>query len=248
MQRIGLITGFSILIVCGTVTLLQGQFGFRRFFNMPENDPPPTELIIVRWRYGTNGMIGHTGWSHNYPTAEMHLNELIAEITSVDVDPMSYRTIQVGSDEVFDYPFAFVAEPGEMALTDHELNNFRQYIDRGGFVLVDDFDGRYQFENFQSEMKRAFPDRELQVLTISDPIFHTFYDIQSLEIFQPYVPGATPVFLGLLNKDGVIALVAAFNNDLANFWDWIDLARYPLEPSSEAFRMGINFVLYAMTH
>jgi hypothetical protein len=83
---------------------------------------------------------------------------------------------------------------------------------------------------------------------ISHSIFNTFYSIESLDTFDPYVPGGEPAFYGLNNKNGVLAIVACHNNDLQNFWDWIGTPRYPLRPATEAFRMGANFTIYAMSH
>jgi hypothetical protein len=79
-------------------------------------------------------------------------------------------------------------------------------------------------------------------------VFNTYYQIESLTVFEPYVPGDDPVFYGLMNQDGTMAMVVCHNNDLMNFWDWIGDARYPLKPATEAFRMGTNFLLYGMTH
>jgi hypothetical protein len=213
-----------------------------------QNDPPTTELVVARLRFGTNGRIGNMGWAHNYPDAEMNLNQFIGRATSINVEPMSFRIVDLGSDDVFRYPFAFISEPGEMELTNGEIENFREYIERGGFVVVDDFDGRWQFENFEDQLAIVFPDRKLERLQISHSVFNTYYQIESLTVFEPYVPGDDPVFYGLTNKDGTLAIVVCHNNDLMNFWDWIGQARYPLKPASEAFRMGTNFLLYGMTH
>jgi hypothetical protein len=246
MRRVQTIT-LAVVLIFGLGTLVYAQFGFFRF-SPRQNDPPPTELIIARWRFGTNGAIGHMGWSHNYPNAEIHLNQLIAEATDVNVEPESYRIVDLDSDEVFQFPFGYISEPGEMQLSQQEVINFRQFIDRGGFVVVDDFDGAWQWKQFESQMKRAFPDRSLFPLTLDHEVFHTYYDIEDLKVWGPYVPGADPIFYGFNNSRGDLAMVVCFNNDFANFWDWIDDRRYPLKPSSEAFRMGINFVLYAKTH
>jgi len=239
---------YGLLLIVGLSTIGYSQRGRFGFGYIEQNEPPPTELVIARWKFGTNGRIGHSGWTHNYPNAEIHLNQLISELTRVNVDSLSYRIVDLGSDEVFRYPFAFVSEPGEMELSEQEVENLRQFIDRGGFVLVDDFDGPWQLEQFRSQMDRAFPDRDLIPLTSDHEIFHTFFDVNDLSIWAPYVPGGDPIFYGFENSNGDLALVACFNNDFANFWDWIDQRRYPLKPSSEAFRMGVNFVVYAMTH
>ena len=249
MKRMHLIVLATVLLTLGAGALTYAQFGGLPFeVFVRQNNPPPTELVIARWRFGTNGRIGHTGWTHNYPDAEMHLAQLVGEATDVDVQPASYRIVDLGTPEVFRYPFAYVSEPGEMQLTEQQVINLREFIDRGGFIVVDDFDGPWQWTQFESQMKRAFPERDLFRLTPDHEVFHTFFDIEDLTIWEPYVSGADPIFYGFLNSHGELAMVVCFNNDFANFWDWIDERRYPLKPSSDAFRMGINFVIYTMTH
>jgi hypothetical protein len=218
-----------------------------RGWTIEDNTPPATEFIISRWRYGTNGRIGHFGWSHNYPDAEINLNEFIGRTTRVQVEDASYRLIELGSPEIFEYPFVYVSEPGEMELTDAELHNIREYIDRGGFILIDDFDGDHIY-NLREEMARAFPDRQLERLTIDNPIFDLVFKVEDLMGMAPYVPGGDPVYYGLANPRGDIALVACHNNDIANFWEWYGSPRYPLKPATDAFRMATNFLVHAMTH
>jgi hypothetical protein len=222
------------------------RWGGRRTI-IDDHVPPATEFIISRWRYGTNGRIGHMGWSHNYPDSEMNLNEFIGRTTRVQVEDDSYRLLELGSPEIFDYPFVYVAEPGEMALTDQELYNIREYVERGGFILIDDFDGDHLY-NLQAEMARAFPDRRLERLTGENPIFDLVYTVEDLMGMAPYVPGGQPAYYGLVNSKGHIALVACHNNDIANFWEYYGSPWYPLKPSTDAFRLGTNFLMHAMTH
>jgi hypothetical protein len=236
------------IVLFGSSWAAAQTFGFWGGRAITQNEPPPTELVVARLHFGTNGRIGHMGWAHNYPDAEMNLNQFIGQATRVDVERASYRIVEMGSDELFSYPYAMISEPGEMELTPEEVANFREYIHRGGFIVVDDFDGEWQFENFRRQLANVFPDNSIQRLTISNPVFNTFYQIRDLTVFAPYVPGDEPVFYGLFNDQGKLAIVMCHNNDLMNFWDWIGQARYPLEPASEAFRMGTNFLIYAMTH
>ena len=187
-------------LLCGTA--LAAQFGVWGGRLIVQNNPPSTELVVARLRYGNNGDIGGMGWAHNYPDAEINLNTFVGRATSINVQPTSFRIVDLGSDELFRYPFAFISEPGEMDLSPHEIENFRQYIDRGGFIVVDDFDGQWQLQNFLDQLKGVFPDRSLERLQISHSIFNTYYPIESLTVFEPYVPGDDPVFYGLMNKDG----------------------------------------------
>jgi hypothetical protein len=247
MKRPRTIALAAMLIVLLGSGLAHGQ-RFRGRYVIEQNDPPATEFIAARWHFGTNGLIGHMGWSHNYPWSEQHLNEFVAETTRIDVESLSYRLVELGTDEVFEHPFTYVSEPGEMELTDQEVENLREYIDRGGFILIDDFDGPRHLAQLRSQMRRAFPDKNLIPLTIDHPIFDLIFELQDLNGMAPYVPGGSLTYYGLLNDRGEIAIVACHNNDLANFWDRIDQGSYPLRPSTDAFRMGINYLVYSMTH
>jgi Domain of unknown function (DUF4159) len=246
VRKIRLIVLSLLLLIMAGTTLIYGQ-RFRRALLVP-NEPPPTELIVARWEYTARGKFNGMGWSHNYPSSDQHFAQVISEATNIDVKNVSYRIVQLGSPEVFDYPFAVVSEPGEMALTDHEVDNLREFLDRGGFVVMDDFDGTRDLDTLRRNLHMAFPDRDLLRLTIEHEIFNVFYRIDALNVISPYVVEGEPIFYGLFDNGGRIGVVACYNNDLENFWDYIDRGEYPLKPSIEAFRLGINFVIYSMTH
>ncbi|HVY63842.1 MAG TPA: DUF4159 domain-containing protein [Gammaproteobacteria bacterium] len=232
------------LLVSG---LACAQFGRRFMRQVPDNDPPATEFVAMRWHFGTNGAIGHMGWSHNYPESEVHLNQFIGRTTRVDVEDESYRLLELGSPAIFDYPFAYISEPGEMEMTQAEVANLREYIDRGGFVLIDDFD-TWHMDNLREEMQRVFPDRNFVRLDVTHPIWDLVYKVGDLQSMAPYVQGDDPVYYALHDNAGRIAVMALHNNDLANFWEWYGSPQYPLRPATDAFRMGTNFVIHAMTH
>src|SRR5262245_11866001 len=147
---------------------------FRQRFFFP-NEAPPTEVVIARWQYTAFGKYGGTGWSHNYPSSDQHFAQVLSEATSIDVKNVSYRIVELGSPEVFDYPFAVVSEPGEMALTDHEVDNLREFIDRGGFVLMDDFAGSRDLATLQGDLHLAVRQRDLTHLTTDRDILNAPY-------------------------------------------------------------------------
>ena len=241
--RAAVLAGFIAILECSSAYAQ----GFRCRY-IEQNAPPSTELVVARWHFGTDGYIGHCGWSHNYPSSDRNFNEFIRNSTGIDVEIASYRIVELGDPEVFDYPFAYVSEPGEMDLTEQEQRNLREFIDRGGFVLMDDFDGVRQLETMRTEVLRVFPDRSFFVVTADHSSFSIHFELNDLERMSPYVPGGEIVYFGMLNDRGELAIAAGHNNDLANFWDWYDEARYPLEPAADAFRLGINFVIWSMTH
>ena len=178
-------------------------------------------------------MIGNMGWSHNYPYSEIHLNEFVENTTRINVEPESYQLLDLGSDEIFDHPFTYISEPGEMDLSEQEAENLREYLRRGGFLLIDDFDGTWQLSNFQSQMRMVFPERGYTPMTIEEPIFDLVFRLEDLLATADYNPGREPVFMSFVNDDGDVTSVACFNNDLANFWDRIDHGSYPLRPSAD---------------
>jgi len=234
------------LVVLCAATLAWGQ-GFRGR-RIEQNQPPPTEFVAARWHFGTNGYIGHMGWSHNYPDSDRNLNGFLGRATRLDVEDSSYRIIELGSDEVFEYPFAYVSEPGEMELTDQEARNLREFIGRGGFVLMDDFDGPVQWEQMRSQILRVFPDGEFVPLDIDHVVFNTYMQPDGLEAMAEHVPGGEIHYFGLLDDAGRVTVLAGLNNDLANFWDWYADGGMPLKPATDAFRIGTSAVLYALSH
>jgi hypothetical protein len=238
----------SIAIAVAATCAAQELFGWWRGEPILQNQPPPTELVVARWHFGTNGAVGHMGWAHNYPYSDQNLNRFLHRTTGLDIDLMSYRIVELGSDEVFEYPFAYVSEPGEMELNDKEVENLREFIARGGFVLVDDFDGPWQWEQLRSQVKRAFPDRDFVQLSIDHPVFQMIFDLDDLQGMADYVSGGNIAYYALLDEHGNVVMLAGLNNDLANFWEWYEQPSMPLKPAADAFRLGTNAVIYALTH
>jgi hypothetical protein len=225
-------------------------FGNRNPMIYEANEPPDTEFVFIRLRYNTHGgSWGMSGWEHDYPQAEWHINTLAREATVLDIERMSYKVLDMDDPELFNYPFAYISEPGTMNMTDAELKNFKEYLDRGGFVMVDDFNGYNDLSNWDYNLKRMYPGREMIPLTVDHPIFHTFYDITDLDLTAIYVSEGWPVFYGYPSEDGKnISMIICYNNDLGDYWEWLDQPRYPLQPSAEGVRLGINFLIYSMTH
>jgi hypothetical protein len=240
-RTIALLT--AVVIAAALAPAYAQRFG--RFFGFGQNEPPKdSEFIFARWQYSS----GSNGWSHDYPDAEEHINAIMKEATGVHVEHTSYRIVPMRSKEIFEYPFGYISEPGQMFLTDEEVKNFREYVDRGGFVMLDDFDGPRQFEVMRSNLQRVFPDREMVRLTDMHNVLHTFYDINSIYVESPYEVGGPAIFYGINNDQGELSVIICFNNDIGDFWEWIDQPQYALKPSAEALKLGINFVLYSFTH
>jgi hypothetical protein len=179
----------------------------------------------------------------------------------VKTGPTSFKVVDIDSPELFRYPFAYFAEPGYVDLNPNDAANLKEYLDRGGFLFVDDFRtaefsrqtggvGEDDIAHFRRELRKMYPDRDFVRLDLSDPIFNVFYKIKSLEMRAPYIfPGqAAAEFLGLRDEHGNLQMVLNNNNDISEFFEWIDEGRLSMHDAATAFQFGINYAIYAMTH
>jgi len=168
------------------------------------------------------------------------------------------QVVDLESDEIYNYPWVYAVQVQTWTFTEDEAYRLRQFLLRGGFLMVDDFHGAADWESFMRGMLMVFPDRPVEDLTDRDEIFHVLYDLG--ERFQ--VPGEQYVMTGrTYEKDGYIAewrgirddkgriMVAICHNmHLGDAWEWADDPRYPEKFASLAFRLGINYIMYGMTH
>ena len=191
-------------------------------------------------------------WSHDYPEAGLHFSKILSELSKLPVVLDENEWIFSFADpNLMKYPFAYMCEVGVMQLTDDEIAGMREYCLRGGFILVDDFRSSGQMRNFEYYVKRAFPEAEYQMkpLDITHPIFNCFFSIKTLDVRPPYDRGK-PVFLGLEDKHGRLMMVINYNNDVSDYWQWSGDPFQPLPPEDTqgAYKFGVNYVFYALTH
>jgi hypothetical protein len=216
--------------------------------------PKDTEFVFARVRFTSNGPgrgpgYDHRtpGWSHDYPNSEEHILGIASEVTNINLNKESHVIVDLDSPDLFKYPFAYFSEVGEMTLTDKEVVNLREYLNRGGFIIMDDFDSP-SFNWFTREMQKVFPQREFVKLTASHPLFSTFYGIDNIDLDPPYEQPGKSGFMGYHDERGRMLIVGNVNNDLGDYWEWIDQPQYPLPPGTAALRFGVNYLLYGMTH
>jgi hypothetical protein len=192
---------------------------------------------------------GQEPWEHDYPHSEDFYLGMLGQVTGVATDVRAFTVVPLDSDDIFKYPFLYVSEPGFMQLTSKEEKNFRDFFNRGGFAMFDDFRGRH-LANLEDQLLRVFPDRQLKRLEISEPIFRSFYEMKTLDVASPYGDdmGIPPSFWGMKDEDGRLILIANVANDFGEYWEDIDRGREALQPAVNSFQFGINYLLYAMTH
>ena len=191
-------------------------------------------------------------WSHDYPEAGLHFSKILSELSKLQVvlDENEY-IFSFADPNLMKYPFAYMCEVGYMQLTDEEITGMREYLLRGGFLLVDDFRSAGQMRNFEYYVKRAFPETEYQMkpLDITHPIFNCFFSIKTLDVRPPYDRGK-PQFLGFEDKHGRLMMIINFTNDVSDYWQWSGDPYQPLpaEDTQGAYKFGVNYVFYALTH
>ena len=192
-------------------------------------------------------------WDHDTPRAEQHLMKILEEITTLRPRMECGAIYAFGDPESFKYPIGYVSEPGFWTMDQQELKGVRDYVAKGGFLIFDDFFGNAWY-NFEERWREAFPDLQLVPLDLSNPIFDSFYHIESLEMFytgQGGFRGARAEWFGAYeNNDPTRRLVAVanFNNDLGDYMEFSDEAFVPIDLSNEAYKIMVNYVIYAMTH
>lgn len=233
------------------------------------SDADPAEFVVGRLmfpqaRYGRalgtgrgDWRRGGTAWTVDYPEGDRRFARLLERLTTIDVR-MLEQPVNLDDDlDPFYWPFLISGLVGAWDLTDAQTRKLREYLLRGGFLLCDSFYGPWEWEGFMEGMNRVFPDRPVVELPDSHPIFHAVYDLSD----RPRIPtwqhlprggyrngGDTPHWRAILDDDGRVMVMIAFNNDIADGWQRADEPRYPQEAAGASIRLGVNFAVYALSH
>ncbi len=199
------------------------------------------------------------GWATDYPGGDCKFMGAVHRLTGIRVheDP---NVVAIMDDDLFRFPYVYAVEVGGMGLSDREAARLREYLLRGGFMHVDDFWGLRQRGNFEAQMRKVFPDRPLERLPLTHPIFHTFFDVETVMQIPNRGNGCfggptwesrddtMPAIYGIPDDEGRLMVVVTYNSDLGDAWEYMDLKCYPEIYSGYAYRAGLNFMIYAMTH
>jgi len=221
----------------------------------------PGEFTFVRIKYGSPFEGRRYGsWAVDFPEADYHFIQGIRDWAGTNLDVSAEpKQIDIMDEELFNHPLVYFVEPGYMELSEEEAQRLREYSLRGGFLFLDDFWGTYEWENVREQMRRIFPEYQIKDLPLDHSLFHCYFDIN--EVIQ--VPGINswlgrgvthekggvdPHYMGIQNEKGRLFAFIARNCDLGDAWEWIDDPRYPLKYGLASYRVGINVVIYAMTH
>jgi len=202
-------------------------------------------------RGGRRGWRRDLKWDHDWADAETHLMLLLRDLTSIDANTDGSNILAADDPELFKYPVAYVSEPGFWTASEAEVQGLRNYLLKGGFLIFDDFAGPYEWANFLDKITQVLPDAQPVRLDASHQIFHSFFEIESLDQYHPYYPNLPSEYWGIFEDNDPakrLMVIADYNNDVGEYWEYSDRGWFPISLSNEAYRLGINYIVYAMTH
>ena len=209
------------------------------------------KFTFVRMSYPFYGRQG-APWAHDYPYGENNFMKLFTAISNINAHVDESNVLAFSDPEMFKYPVIYLCEPGFWQMSETDVTSLRAYLTKGGFLIVDDFPNR-QWGNFEVQMARVFPEaRWIELTDTSHPIFHSFFEINSLSIVpMAYNLGDRPRFLALFEDNDSskrMLAIANYQNDLSEFWEYSATGRYLVSDNNEAYKVGVNQFIYGITH
>jgi hypothetical protein len=259
------------------VVVLRAQRPFKQYqaqeyedFPLPDDFAQKTEWTRARLNYPSvygsrRGL--DLNWTIDYPRSDRHLLEGVRRLTRIETRSVEQIVDLDGDDDVYNWPMMYAVEVGHWALPDSQAAQLREFLLRGGFLMVDDFHGDQPYHNVASEwqvflagIKKVFPDRPIEDLENANPIFHTIYDLDdrfqvpgwqwyySHRTYEAGETGKSPHWRAIFDDKGRVMVAICHNMDLGDAWEWSDDPRYPEKWASLAYRIAMNYFIYDLTH
>jgi hypothetical protein len=209
---------------------------------------------------GGTGSRGLGSWATDYPASDCKFMWGVERLSSVRVYDKTPHSVAIMDPEIFKYPYLYVVEPGGMRLSEEEVEQLREYMLRGGFIHIDDFWGLRALDNVERELARIFPDFPMEPLDMKHEVFRAFFEVDKIVQIPNVDSGCRggrtwessddqePRIFGVSDDKKRLMAVITYNSDLGDAWEWMDLPCYPEPYSSQAYRMGLNFIIYSMSH
>ena len=240
-------------------------------FPLPPDWKSKTEWTRARLRYPSvyhqYGWGPDLNWTIDYPRSDRHLLQGIRRLTRIETRSVEQVVTLDGTDDVYNWPMMYAVEVGHWALPDEQAVQLREFLLRGGFLMVDDFHGDQPYHGVSSEWRvflasiaKVFPDRPIVELEDSEPIFHTIYDLndrfqvpgwqwyRSRRTYEAGETGKTAHWRAIKDDQGRVMVAICHNMDLGDAWEWSDDPRYPERWASLAYRIAVNYFIYDLTH
>lgn len=218
------------------------------------------EFTFTRLEYNSFRRGRGQSWMVDWPKADeqfiVGLRGWVRSLLAVSDSP---TTVAIDDPKLFTYPFVYIVEPGGLNLSDEDAQYLREYLLRGGFLMLDDFWGEWEWQNVEEQMRKIFPERPIKTLPLDHPVFHCYFNIHEVVQVPNYhnwvyngqtseKGGITPSYEGIEDESGRLMVFIARNCDNGDAWEWIDQPDYPLRYGLSAYRLGMNLIIYSMTH
>jgi hypothetical protein len=226
----------------------------------PENAREKAEWTFVRYHYDLDFQFGRfrfQRWAADYPKSDRQFVVGVRRLTRLQARSTEH-VVDAKNDDLYDWPWLYVEDAGAWKMSEEQAARLREYLLRGGFFMVDDSHGDYEWQTFLAGMRMVFPDRPIEDLKNDDEIFHVVYDLNDrVQIpgtryiwnHRPYSPDSVvPQWRGIRDDKGRIMVAICHNSDVGDAWEWADSPDYPERAASLAYRIGINYIIYGMTH
>ena len=199
---------------------------------------------------------GLPSWAHGYPVAERNLMRIMNELTFLHAHDEGVNVLTLDDPRLFQYPIAYIIEVSWWTMTSQQGTKLREYMKKGGFVIVDDFKAEGDFGSpgwapFEANMQRVLPGARFVEMKASHPIFHSFYEIESLDHFPQAYNAGPPSFLGLFEDNDPtkrLQMIVNYNTDISQYWEWSGQGIRPIDDTNEAYKLGVNYIVYGLTH
>jgi hypothetical protein len=267
---VGRITFCALGLALLVTSAILAQRGYFRQLDedevaMPADATEKTEYVFARLRYPSGGgrfggyRRGRGSWATDFPKADRQFLQGVRRLSRIHTRSME-QVVDLNSDDIYNYPWIYAVEVGHWGLSDRDALKLRDYLNRGGFLMVDDFHGGMEWEVFMDSLRMVYPDIAVTDLEDADPVFHVIWDMQE----RLQVPGIHTIGSGRTYEryDGVeakwraiydekqrrVTVAICHNMDLGDAWEWADAPEYPEKFASVAYRVAINYIVYSMTH
>jgi hypothetical protein len=223
-------------------------------FGRPSNDP------LVPGRYDSRFTLArlyyphYPGWSYDWPDMEDHLSSILERLTTFRPSRVRNNVFRMDDPELLKFPVAYLSEPGYWFPEESEILGLREYIAKGGFLIVDDFHFTEEWVVFERAIKQVLPGARIERLDITHPIFHQFFRIFSLKVPYPGALGERGLmgeFFGIHDPDDPenrLRVVINYNMDIGDYMEHSQRGSYAVAPTNEAYKFGINYLVYGLTH
>jgi hypothetical protein len=215
--------------------------------------PYTGRFTFTRISYGGGGgFFGRGGgaWNHDYPDADRNLSLILDALTAIQPNLEATNILDLEDPEIFRNPILYMWEPGYWRITETGADNLRKYLLKGGFIIFDDFEAG-QWTNFEAQFQQALPDAQFLRLDTSHPIFHSFFELDEINVPHPSVGGIEPAYYAVFEDNDpskrMLAL-ANHNNDIAEYWEWSGQGLFPVDTTNDAYKLGVNYMIYGLTH